>query len=127
MVPSSQILDRQFCVSRPVLSEGKLSFHNDIRTISCCISKDVPKNNKYAFCSKYLRIASITKMESHWDVDFLKSHSRSGHSLGTNQERCLEQNIFTLTFTGTYAFNWWLCATPNKYYPRFRCIGLHIT
>ena len=51
------------------------------------LSKYVPNNEKDIFSSKSLRIESIDKMAAHQGVDFSESHSRSGHSLGTNQER----------------------------------------
>ena len=55
------------------------------RAIRRHFSKDVPKNEKDVFISKYLRIAYITEMTAHRGVNFLESHARSGHSLGTNQ------------------------------------------
>ena len=49
------------------------------------ISKDLPKNKKDVFRSKYLHISYITKMASHQGVGFFEIHAHSGNSLGTNQ------------------------------------------
>ena len=91
------------------------------------LSKDIHKNEKYVFSSKSLRIVSITKMASHQGVDFFESHTCSGQSLDTNQERLLDQNILTLTLPGAYTLNGWVDATLNKSYPRFHCLGPHVT
>ena len=90
------------------------------------LSKDVPNNEHNTFRSKFLRIASITEMEAHRGVDFFESHDCSDHSIGTNQERYLDQNILSLTLTGAYALNVWVDATPNKLYPRFHCLVPHV-
>ena len=59
-------------------------------------------------------------------LDFFEGHYLSGHSIGTNQESYLDQNVLVLTFPGVYALNGWLGATPNKLYPRFHCLGPHV-
>ena len=84
------------------------------RSIRRHTSKDVPKNEKGAFSSKYFCIASIAEMAAHRGVEFFKIHTCSDHSLGTNQERYLDQNILTLTLPGTYALNGWVDATYKK-------------
>ena len=84
------------------------------RAIRRHLSKDAHKNEKDEFSSKYLRIAHITEMVAHRGVDFFERHTRSGHSLGTNQERYLDQNIFALTLLGAYALNGWVDATSKK-------------
>ena len=66
-------------------------------------------------------------MVSHWGVGLFKSHARSDHSIGTNKERYLEQNIPELTFPGAYALNGWVDATTKKYRPKFHCLGPHMT
>ena len=97
------------------------------RSIMHHLSKDVPKNENYVFSSKYLRIASVTKMATHRGVNFFERHDRSGLSLGTNQERCLEQNILAPTLPYVYALNGWEDETPNKLYLTFHCLGPHVT
>ena len=80
------------------------------RSIIHHLSKGVPKNEKDTFRSKYLCIVSITEMTANRGVNFSESHVRLGHSLGTYQERHLDQNIHTLTLPGAYAFNGWVDA-----------------
>ena len=55
------------------------------KSIIIHLSKDVPKNWKDAFRSKYLHISFITKMAAHQSLELFDSHNRSFHSLGTNQ------------------------------------------
>ena len=90
------------------------------------LSKYVHKNEKYLFSSKSLHVASITKMVAHQGVEFFKSHDRSGHSIGINQESHLDLNILALTFPGVYALNVCVDATPNKSYPVFHCLIPHV-
>ena len=66
-------------------------------------------------------------MASHQGIDFSEIHARSGHSLGNNQERYLDQNILVLTFIGEYSLNGRLNETPTKLYPRFHFIGSNLT
>ena len=61
------------------------------------LPKDITNNEKGVFGPKYLCIASITKMADHRGVYFFESHASSDHSLGTNQERYLEQKVLALT------------------------------
>ena len=91
------------------------------------LSKDIHKNEKYVFSSKSLRIVSITKMASHQGVDFFESHTCSGQSLDTNQERLLDQNTPAIEFPGEYALNVWVYEFPNKYYPKLHCLVPHVT
>ena len=90
------------------------------------LTKDVSNNDKDIFISKSIHIASITKMAAHQGVELFESHYRSGHSLGTNQESYLDQNILILDLPGVYALNGWVDATPNKLYPFFHCLGHHV-
>ena len=62
------------------------------RSIRRHISKDLHKNEKDAFSSKSLCIASITEMAARRGVKLFEIHALSGHSLFTNQERNLDQN-----------------------------------
>ena len=78
------------------------------RAIRLNLSKYIPKNEKYAFSSKSLRIASVTKMASHRGVNFFDIHARSGHSLETNQERYLDWNTISLILPGAYTLNGWV-------------------
>ena len=66
-------------------------------------------------------------MAAHWGLDFFESHARSGHSICTNRERQLEQNIIPLTLPGAYALNRWVNETPKKSYPAFHCLDHHVT
>ena len=91
------------------------------------LSKDVPKNEKDVSNSKFIPIASITKMAAHWGVKFFESHAFSGHNLGTNQERLLDQNTPAIEFPGEYALNVWVYEFPNKYYPKLHCLVPHVT
>ena len=91
------------------------------------LSKDAHKNEKDVLRSKSFHIASITEMADHRGVDFFDPHACSGHSLGTNQERYLDQNIRALTLSGAYALNGWVDATPKKLYPPFHRFGPHMT
>ena len=97
------------------------------RPIRCHISKDVPKNEKYVFRLKYLRTSPKIEISAHRDVYFFDIHARSVHSLVTNQERYLDQNILVLTLPGVYSLNVWVDTTPKKSYPRFYCLGPHVT
>ena len=97
------------------------------KSIKPHLYKDVPKNDKDAFSSKYLRIEYVTKMAAHRGVYFFGSHAQSGYSLGNNQERYMDQNILAITFPGVYSLNRWVDLTPNKSYPRFHCLGPHKT
>ena len=97
------------------------------RSIRHHLSKDVHKFEKGVFSSKSLCISSVTEMAAHWGVNFFEIHARSGHSLGTNQERYLDRNILALTLPSAYALNGWVNSTPNKSYPRFHCLGPHMT
>ena len=63
-------------------------------------------------------------MTAHRGVDFFKSHSCSGHSLGTNYERYLDQNILALTFPGVYALIGWVDATQKNHTQRFIALDL---
>ena len=53
-------------------------------------------------------------MVAQQGVDFFNIHALYYHSLGTNQERYLDQNIIKLNLTGMYALNGWLDATYKK-------------
>ena len=75
------------------------------RPIRRHLPKAVPKNEKDAFILKYLHISPIIEMVAHWDVYFFHSHALSGHSIGTNQERYLDQYILVLTLPGVYSLN----------------------
>ena len=66
------------------------------------LPKYATKNENDAFRSKYFYIAYITKMTAHQGVELFESHYRSGHSLGTNQERYLDQDILALTSPDAY-------------------------
>ena len=70
--------------------------------------KYIPNNEKGMFRSKYIPIASITKMADHQGVDFFKSRTFSGHIVGINKERCLDWNILALTLPGAYDLNKWV-------------------
>ena len=98
-----------------------------IESIRRHLSKEVYKNEKDVFRSKYLGIASITKMSSHRGVNFFDIHSHSGHSLGTNKEMCLYQNILALTTPREYALNGWVDATTKKSYPSFHYLSPNMT
>ena len=76
--------------------------------------KNVPKNEKEVISLKYIRTASITEMAAHLGVNFFKSRARSGHSLGTHQERYSDQNILALILLGACSLNGLVDATPNK-------------
>ena len=65
-------------------------------------------------------------MADHRGIKFLEIHARSGHSMGTNQESYLDQNILTLTLSGAYTLNGWVYVTPNKSRPTFDCLGPHV-
>ena len=91
------------------------------------LSKDVPKNQKDLFSSKYLHVAPITKMVANRGVYFLESHAGSGPSLGTNQESYLDQNVIALVLLVAYALNGLVYATPKKLYPRFHLLVPHKT
>ena len=45
------------------------------RSIRLHLYKDGPKNENDVFSSKYLHIASITKMATHQGVDIFKGHA----------------------------------------------------
>ena len=62
--------------------------------------KYVPKNENNASSSKSIRITFIIKMADHQGVYSFDIHYLSDHSLGTNQERYLDQNILELTLSG---------------------------
>ena len=63
-------------------------------------------------------------MTAYRGVDFFDRHYRSGHSLYTNQQRYLDQNILAMTLRCVYALNGWVYATPNKYYQNFIALAL---
>ena len=48
--------------------------------------KDVPKNDKGVFSSKYFHITIISEMASHQGVHYFYNNSIWGQSLGHNQE-----------------------------------------
>ena len=73
------------------------------------------------------RIESISKMAAQQGVYFLKSHDHSGHSIGTNQESYLEQNILELTLAGVYTYNRFVDATLDRSHPRFHYLVHHTT
>ena len=75
------------------------------RPIRSHLPKAVPKNDKDAFILKYLHISPIIEMVAHWDVYFFDNHALSGHSIGTNHERYLDQYILVLTLSGVYSLN----------------------
>ena len=66
-------------------------------------------------------------MAAQWGVNFFESHAYSGHSLGTNQNSYLNQNILAPTLKGVYDLNGWVDETPKKSYPIFHCLGTHVT
>ena len=93
------------------------------RAIRFHLSKDIPNTENDVFSSKSLPIASVTKMAAQRGLNSVKSHTRSGHSLFTNKEIYLDQNILALTLSVVYALNGWVYATPKKLYPTFHCLG----
>ena len=66
-------------------------------------------------------------MAAHQGAEFSESHAHSVHSLVTNQEMYLYQNILELTLIDAYALKGWVVATPNKFYPGFHYLGPHVT
>ena len=94
------------------------------RAIRHHLSKYIHNNKNDVFRSKSLCVVFVTKKASHRGVKFFESHDRSGRSLGTNQERYLEQNILELTLSGTYALNWWVDASQRNSNQRFITLDL---
>ena len=97
------------------------------RAIRHHLSKDTAKNEKDEFSSKSIHIAPITNMVDHRGVYFFDIHAKSGHSIGTNQERYLDRNNLAMNLAGEYALHGWVDETPKKSYQTFHWIGPHVT
>ena len=89
------------------------------RAIRHHLSKDTAKNEKDEFSSKSIHIAPITNMVDHRGVYFFDIHAKSGHSIGTNQERYLDRNNLAMNLAGEYALHGWVDETPKKSYQTF--------
>ena len=53
-------------------------------------------------------------MSAYRGVDFFGGHDCSGHSLGNNQERYLDQNILAMPLPSEYALNGWLYTVNSR-------------